>query len=211
MTARRRSHSSLDFACRDASLAPRLAAKFTFLFTSDDRRRPLPHKLLLALPPDGSARHIALKLLGWLLFYRERLQVETAVPDDPVPFVPDVCELGYDMRPRLWIECGDCGTSKLHKIAVKCQEAEIWCLRRSPADAEALLAEMTKDGLRRGRYGVIAFEPDFFEEICGLVTDRNTLHWFKGGLGGEPGIGSPMLQFELNGLWFDTSFHVWRH
>ena len=47
--------------------------------------------------------------------------------------------------------------------------------------------------------------------ICGLVTDRNTLHWFKGGLGGEPGIGSPMLQFELNGLWFDTSFHVWRH
>jgi uncharacterized protein YaeQ len=188
-----------------------LDAKFTFQLTSDDRRRPLPHKLLLAQQPNESARHITLKLLGWLLFYRERLQVETEVPDDAVPFVPDLCELGYDLRPRLWVECGDCGTAKLHKLSVKCQEAEIWCLKRSPTEAEGLLRQMAKDGLRRGRYGVVAFEPEFFDEVCALVSERNVVHWFKGGLGGEPGIEEPLLRFELNGLWFDTGFQVWRH
>lgn len=188
-----------------------MAAKFTFLLTSDDRRRPLPHKLLLVLQPNESARHIALKLLAWLLFWRERLQVETEVPDESIPFVPDLGELGYDLRPRLWIESGDCGTAKLHKISVKCQEAEIWCLKRSPAEAEELLRQLARDGLRRGRFGVIAFDPQFFEEVEALLQERNTLHWFKGGFGDEPGIESPLLQFELNGLWFDTAFQFWRH
>jgi hypothetical protein len=53
--------------------------------------------------------------------------------------------------------------------------------------------------------------PEFFDEVCALVAERNTPHWLKGGLGGEPGIGAPLLQFELNGLWFDTAFQVWRH
>jgi uncharacterized protein YaeQ len=192
-------------------IAARLAAKYTFQFVSDDRRRPLPHKLLLALQPNESNRHIALKLLGWLLFWRERMQVETEVPDDSIPFVPDVCVLGYDLRPQLWLECGDCGTAKLHKVSVKCQEAEIWCLKRSPAEAEGLLQQMAKDELRRGRFGVIAFDPPFFDEVAGLLRERNTLHWFRGGLGGEPGIDEPTLQFELNGLWFDTTFRVWRY
>lgn len=188
-----------------------MAAKFTFQFTSDDRRRPLPHKLLLALPPNESVRHVTLKLLAWLLFWRERLQVETEVPDDAIPFVPDLCELGYDLRPRLWLECGDCGTAKLHKLSVKCAEAEIWCLKRSPAEAEGLLRQMAKDELRRGRFGMIAFETQFFDEVAALLRERNTLHWFKGGFGDEPGLEAPTLQFELNGLWFDTGFQLWRY
>lgn len=188
-----------------------MAAKFTFQLTSADRHRPLPHKLLLALQPNESVRHVTLKLLGWLLFWRERLQVETEVPDDSIPFVPDVCELGYDMRPRLWIECGDCGTGKLHKIAVKCPEAKIWCLKRTAAEAEELLGQMAKDGLRKGHYGIIAFDSEFFDEVSALIGARNALQWFKGGLGEEPGIEAPMLQFELNGLWFDTGFQIWHH
>ncbi len=188
-----------------------MAAKFNFQFTSDDRRRPLPHKLLLALGPNESVRHIALKLLSWLLFYRERLQVETEVPDDSIPFVPDLVELGYDLRPLLWIECGDCGTGKLHKLSVKCSACEIWSIKRSPAEAEGLLRAMEKEELRRGRFGVIAFDPEFFDEVCGLVAERNVLHWHRGGFGGEPGIEAPMLQFDLNGLWFDATFQLWRY
>jgi hypothetical protein len=188
-----------------------VAAKFNFQFTSDDRRRPLPHKLLLALGPNESIRHITLKLLSWLLFHRERLQVETEVPDDSIPFIPDLVELGYDLRPLLWIECGDCGTAKLHKLSVKCSGSEIWSVKRSPAEAEGLLRAMEKEELRRGRFGLIAFDPDFFDEVCGLITERNILHWHRGGFGGEPGIEAPTLQFDLNGLWFDATFQLWRY
>ena len=183
-----------------------MSAKFTFQLTSDDRRRPFPHKLLIAQSSDNeSIRHVGLKLIAWMLFYRERLQVETAVPDDAIPFVPDLVELGYDLRPRLWIECGDCGVGKLHKVAVRCPEAEIWIMKRSAADAERLRAAMERDELRRGRYALIGLDPEMFREVCGLLRDRNTLHWFSGG------IEAAAMQFELNGLWFDGSFTVLRY
>lgn len=188
-----------------------VAGKFNFQFTSDDRLRPLPHKLLLALGQNESVRHIALKLLAYLLFYRERLQVETEVPDESIPFVPDLVELGYDLRPKLWIECGDCGTSKLHKVATKCSETEIWCLKRSPSEAEGLMRNLEKDGLRKGRIGIIAFETAFFEDLCGTMEERNQLHWFRGGFVGQNGLDAPGLQFELNGLWFDGTFQSHRY
>ena len=182
-----------------------MASKFTFQLTSDDRRRPFPHKIIVGQGVNESVRHVALKFLGWALFYRERLRIETDVQNESIPFVPDLVELGYDMRPLLWVECGDCTTSKLHKIAVKCPEAEIWALKRSPEEAGALLQAMEKDGLRRGRYGIVAFDPEMFSEFCGLVRERSTFHWFRGSL--DPAA----MQFELNGLWFDTTFGVLKY
>ncbi len=182
-----------------------MANKYTFQLTSDDRRRPFPHKIIVGQGVNESVRHVALKFLGWVLFYRDRLQIETDVQNDSIPFVPDLVEIGYDMRPLLWVECGDCTTSKLHKIAVKCPEAEIWALKRSAPEAEALLQSMEKDELRRGRYGIVAFDPEMFAEVCGLITERNTFHWFRGAF--DPA----QMQFELNGLWFDSPFTVYRY
>lgn len=187
-----------------------MAAKFTFHCTSDDRRRPLPHKVLFGLGPNESVRHIVLKFIGWVLFYRERLQVQTDVGNDAIPFVPDLAELGYDMRPLLWVECGDCSPAKLHKLAVKCPDAQIWVVQPSPADGETMLRTMKKEDFRRNRYGLIGLEPEMFEELCGLVRERNVFHWFAGGFAGEPGLDENRLQFELNGLWFEHSFTVAR-
>lgn len=182
-----------------------MANKFTFQLTSDDRKRPLPHKILIGQDVNESVRHVTLKLLAWLLFYRERLQIETAVPDDSIPYRPDLVELGYDLRPRLWVECGDCSTAKLDKLSVKCPGAELWVVKRSPAEARQLLQLMEKEEFRRGRYGVVGLDPDMFQEVCGLVGDRNAVHWYQGGLERQA------MQFDFNGLWFDTVFQVWRH
>ena len=182
-----------------------MANKFTFQLTSDDRRRPFPHKIIVGQGVNESVRHVALKFLGWVLFYRERLRIETDVQNDAIPFVPDLVELGYDMRPLLWVECGDCSTAKLHKIAVKCPEAQVWALKRSPEEADALAKAMAKDELRRDRYGVIGFDPEMFDEVCGLIRERNTFHWFRGDF--DPAE----MQFELNGLWFDATFAVFRY
>ncbi len=182
-----------------------MANKFTFQLTSDDRRRPFPHKILFGQQPNETVRHITLKFLAWVLFFRDRLQIETEVPDDSVPFVPDLLELGYDLRPRLWVECGDCSTAKLHKLAVKCPEAEIWVVKRSPEEADALLDHMRREEFRTGRYSVIALDPEMFSEACSLVAERNTFHWYQGGF--DPA----RMQFDLNGLWFDTTFTIQRH
>lgn len=182
-----------------------MPGKFTFQMTSDDRRRPLPHKILLGQRPTESVRHVFMKFLAWVLFHRERLVIEGDTQNDAIPFEPDVLQLGYDMRPQLWIECGECSVAKLDKLSVKCPEAEIWVVKASGEEALALLRMMQREEFRTGRYGIVALDLDMVMEAEGLVRERNTFHWYRGELDQK------RMQFDLNGLWFDHAFDVLRH
>ena len=81
-----------------------MSNKFIFEFRSEDRRRALPPKLIIGQGENESARHTILKLLGFVLFHRERLEVEGKVHNDSIPFEPDLVQLDYTMQPVLWIE-----------------------------------------------------------------------------------------------------------
>jgi uncharacterized protein YaeQ len=182
-----------------------VSAKFGFSFQSQEARRPLPPKIIIAQNETETITHVGLKLLAFLLFARDRLQLETRLPDDSVPFIPDLVQLDYTLRPALWVECGECSVAKLHKLAVKAPDAEIWVIKKSTGEAEHLLHAMAREELRRNRYGVIAFAPETLADVCDQLQPRNELTWFSGGF--EP----PAMQFDLNGLWFDHEFTVYRH
>jgi uncharacterized protein YaeQ len=171
---------------------------------SGERRRPLPNKIIVGQKENEGVKHVLLKFMAYVLFFRERLQIEPRLPDDSIPFEPDVIQLDYSLRPSLWIECGECGVGKLHKLAVKAPDAEIWIVKRSPAEAQNLYRAMEKEQLRRDRYGIVGLDAAMFEEMCGLLAPRNALTWF----GGE--FDPPQIQFEFNGLWFDAAFTVLR-
>lgn len=155
---------------------------------------------MFGLGVNETTRHITLKFMAWVLFYRERLMIEADVGNDAIPFIPDLCQLGYDMRPRLWIECGECSVAKLHKLAVKCPEAELWIVKRSRAEVEALLRAMAKEDLRRDRYQLLALDPEMVDEMIALTRERNSFHLFRAD------FEERQLQFEFNGLWFDSVF-----
>jgi uncharacterized protein YaeQ len=180
-------------------------AKYIFRLESRDRRRVLPSKVIIGQENTETIAHVLLKLLGYVLFYRERLQIEARLDDDNIPFAPDLVQLDYELRPKLWVECGECGIAKLHKLAVKVPEAEIWIVKRSLAAAENLHSAMTKEDLRRKRYGIIGLDAAMFNELCELLTARNQLLWVTGEF--DP----PHLQFDFNGLWFDAPFTVLRY
>lgn len=181
-----------------------MSAKYSFDLTSQERRRPLPPKIIIGQNETETITHVALKLLAFVLFYRERLQIEARLHNDHIPFEPDLIQLDYQLQPRLWVECGECGVNKLHKLAVKVPDAEIWIVKRSPAAARHLFAAMEKGELRRDRYGLVGFDAALFDEVCGLLRERNELTWVSGEF--DP----PQMQFDLNGLWFDAPFTVLR-
>lgn len=179
-----------------------MSGKYSFDLKSEERRRPLPPKIIVGQKENEGVNHVLLKFMAYVLFHRERLQIEPRLLDDNIPFEPDVIQLDYSLRPALWIECGECSVGKLHKLAVKVPDAEIWVVKRSPADAENLFRAMAKEELRRDRYGIIGLDPAMFDEMCALFRPRNELAWFSGEF--DP----PRLQFDFNGLWFDASFTV---
>lgn len=182
-----------------------MAAKYTFDLQSRDKRRPLPNKILLGQGETETLPHVLLKFLAYVLFYRERIQIEASLHNDSIPFTPDLVQLDYELRPRLWVECGECSLAKLNKLAVKVPDADIWVVKGSVARAEALARAMAGEELRRHRYGIIGFDDTMFDELLGLLGTRNRLLWVSGEF--DP----PQLQFDFNGLWFDAPFAVFRH
>lgn len=182
-----------------------MSAKFSFTLTSEDRRRAdMPRKILIVQHETETVAQVALKLLAFLIFWRPRLQLETNLHQDDIPFVPDLAQLDYQMQPALWVECGECSVAKLDKLAVKCHDAEIWVVKRSLNEVEVLLLAMQKAELRKDRYSLLALDPEMFSEVCGLVQQRNEVTLFACEF--DP----PKIQFDFNGLWFDTEFSVQR-
>lgn len=181
-----------------------LSARYSFKLKSEQSSRPLPGKIIIGQSTTETPVHVLLKFLGFVLFYRERIQVETNLHMDHIPFTPDLVQLDYELQPVLWVECGECSVTKLNKLAVKVPEAEIWVIKRSPSEAEHLFRAMKKQHLRQNRYNLIGLDPDMFEELLGLLRERNELTWYRGTM--DP----PQFQFDFNGLWFDASFTVLR-
>ncbi len=179
-----------------------MAGKFSFQLRSEERRRAFPHKIIIGQRETESPTHVVLKLLGYLLFFRERLQIEPRLDLDLIPYEPDLLQFNYELRPVLWVECGECNVVKLDRLAVKVPEAEIWVVKRSVADAENLLRHMAKAGLRRNRYQLVGIEGDAFVELVGLLSARNEVYWVGGGF--DP----PEMRFEFNGLWFEIPFRI---
>ena len=76
-----------------------MSGKFSFSLQSSDKHRALPRKLIIGQHETETPRHVVLKLLGFLLFYREGLQMEPRLHDDNIPFRPDLVCLDYQLRP----------------------------------------------------------------------------------------------------------------
>lgn len=179
-----------------------MSAKYSFELKSEDRRRELPHKLLLVQHEAETRDVLLLKLLAYLLFFRERVQVEPHFDPDLVPFVPALTATDFASRIRLWVECGLCAVTRLDKLAVKVPEAEIWIMLRSPEDAVALHRAMARADLRHQRYHLLAFDASAFDEMAGLLTQRNHVVWVGGS------VEAAQLQMDFNGLWFDVDLAV---
>jgi uncharacterized protein YaeQ len=193
-----------------------MSGKYSFTLRTEDRRRPLPSKIIIGRQDTETIHHVVLKLLAFCYFFRERLQIEPDLGNANIPFVPDLAQLDYELRPALWIECGECGVNKLNKLAVKVPEAEIWVVKRSVAAAQDLLRAMAREELRRDRYQLLAFDGDTFEEVCSLTAGRNHVTWYKA-TREPPGAGwneslplenEGMIQMDYNGLWFEVAFEI---
>lgn len=177
-----------------------MSARYSFQLQSGNGRQALPAKIVLGQRYDESADEVLLKLLGFLLLFRERLQIEPRLHDRDLPFVPHLLQLDFQLHPTLWAECGECDAKRLNKLAVKAPDAELWILRKSPAAAEQVYSLLEKHKLRRNRYNIVGFDEDMFGELRHRLTARNQIFWVEGAF--DP----PTMRFDFNELWFEAPF-----
>lgn len=181
-----------------------MSDRLVFSLDSVQARSTLRSKLIFVRRETETRVHLLLKLFGYLLFQRDRLEIEPHLDDPFMPFVPDLMQLDYQARIALWVECGECAITKLDRLAVKAPDSEIWVVRRSQEAAEDLMRRMEAERLRRGRYGVVGLDAAMVEEVEALCAARNQVVWHKASW--QDG----RMEFEFNGLWFDAPFAVMR-
>lgn len=179
-----------------------MVTKYVFNLRSEERRRELPPKIIIVHSADEDERVVLHRLFGYLVLFRERIQMQTDLHDDYIPFVPDLVQLDYQLQPAFWAECGECDAKRLNKLAVKVHEGEIWIVRSQREATEELLRRMGKAGLRRNRYHILNLDEEMVDEVLGELRIRNDVTWYLGHF--DP----PSVQFEFNGLWFEAEFEV---
>ncbi|MBG87768.1 MAG: hypothetical protein CMO80_12810 [Verrucomicrobiales bacterium] len=177
-----------------------MVSKFVFNLQSHDNRRDLPSKILIVQRSDEELEVVLIRLFAYLIFYRDRLQMEVDLHDDYIRFVPDLVQLDYQLQPALWVECAECTPTKLNKLAVKAHEAEIWAVKKSESEVEELRTQMTKAKCRTDRYGLMSLDEVVFGDVSRATKARNDVALYVCDF--EDGV----LQFDYNGIWHDMTF-----
>lgn len=179
-----------------------MVTKYVFNLQSQDNQRDLPSKIIIVQKREETVVEVLQRLFGYLILYRDRIQMQTDLHDEYIPFVPDLVQLDFQMQPAFWAECGECTPKKLNKLAVKVHEGEVWIVRSSREAVEELTHQMDKAKSRRNRYKILRLDEEMIAEISETLQLRNDVTWYSSRF--EQG----QAQFDFNGLWFESEFEV---
>jgi uncharacterized protein YaeQ len=144
--------------------------KFTFTikreFPASD-----PDKFVVKMGGSEVAWHIALKVLGYILFFDRKPQIEQDVGQH---YRPDLfCWDEFQEKVALWIDCGNIAVKKIDKVATSVgKSGEFYILRRTKKDAERL-REQIRNIKHPERVKIIAFEEGFVDKIAELIQSTN--------------------------------------
>lgn len=140
-------------------------------------------KIVLESRTGESDRHIALKILAYVLFSRETaplpLHIEQGVQQR---HKPDLVALDPENNGRVlwWIDCGQIETKRLGRIVRANRFARVLVVK--PTDREAIfyaraaLPFLPSETTERERTEFAGFGPEFIADFLAVLRGANTLH-----------------------------------
>lgn len=142
-----------------------------FTFTINNSVANEPSKLVVKMSPSEVPWHIALKVLGYMLFFERKPQIEKDVGQH---YRPDLfCWDEYQEKVALWIDCGNIAVKKIDKVATSMgKSGEFYILRRTKKDAERL-RDQIKNIKHPERVKIIAFEDGYVDRMAERIESTN--------------------------------------
>ncbi len=150
---------------------------------TSDAQTSSREKIVLESRTGESDRHIALKILAYVLFARETaplpLHIEQGVQQR---HKPDLVALDTENNGRVswWIDCGQIETKRLGRIVRANRVARVIVVK--PTDREAVfyaraaLPFLPTETTERERTTFLGFGPDFIADFLDALRGVNTLH-----------------------------------
>lgn len=147
-------------------------------------------KLILQARPGESARHIALKLLGYLLYRDFSPVIETGVgwhyKPDLVSWEGAASDKSVGAgagggQVRLWVECGVVGARKIERVSAWLPPTATLAILRATRSDAFHLRDAIRHRLKPGRAARLHwFEPGAVDALAGRLDATNHLRWQAG-------------------------------
>jgi len=145
-------------------------AENTMKYTFNIYAEHIPPKLVLSQAESESKAHIILKLLSYLMFYRQGIKIEHRVEQH---FKPDLVVEGDNFQPVLWVDCGDTAIRKLDKVATKNHNCEIYIVKENNHQISAYYQKAQKRVKRIERVRFICFDDGFVTALVNSLQRTN--------------------------------------
>ncbi|MFV0347218.1 MAG: YaeQ family protein [Halodesulfovibrio sp.] len=127
-------------------------------------------KLVLRAAPGEVAWHIALKVLGYLLFMEYEPRIEEGIGWH---YKPDLVSLDAEGRLRLWVDCGNIAVRKIDRVAQKVgADVPFIILRRTQRDAQLLAQSLDKMRFPE-RVHILSFDKGFVDALAEALDATN--------------------------------------
>jgi hypothetical protein len=159
--------------------------KYAFTLTEPGRDR---EKIVLESRSGESTRHVALKVLAYLLFRHEvaplPLRIEQKVGQR---HKPDLVALDPETGDaRLWVDCGQIETERLGRIVRRNPRTRVVVVKPTARDARlyalSALKDLPTEPERLARVAFVGFGPDFLADFLRPLRGANDLTFAR-----EPG------------------------
>lgn len=175
--------------------------KYTFSTLGDG-------KIVLESRPGESPRHIALKILAYLLFKNETgglpLEIERGVGQR---HKPDLVALDPETgRVRLWIDCGQIEGKRLGRIASANPQARVVVLKATENEARNYARAVARYLPPAGRGASVTcfgFDEAFFDAFLSALRGTNDVALWRD----ETNGGAAALHVSINGDDLRTDWH----
>lgn len=147
--------------------------KLTFSITNSQTSER--DKFVIEQAPSEVSWHIALKLLGYILYFDRKPQIEQDVGQH---YRPDLFSWDeFHQNVSLWIDCGNIAVKKIDKVATKMgKSGEFVILRRTEFDAKNLSDRIQKIK-HPERVTIISFEDRFVDQVADLIEGTNEVEF----------------------------------
>ncbi len=132
----------------------------------------IPPKLILTKAKGESEVHIILKLLSYLMFYRNGIKVEHRVEQH---FKPDLVVEGENFQPVLWVDCGKTTLRKLDKVATKNHKCDIYIVKEDRRQLWDYYQKARKRVRRIERVQFICFDDGFVNALVDNLQRTNKI------------------------------------
>ncbi|QGJ70135.1 Hypothetical protein PBC10988_18290 [Planctomycetales bacterium 10988] len=169
-------HSPLPTPSRPSSLTPR--PFYPMLYNLEIECDGETRRQMLTLSSSETVRHVAMKLLAYLVYWEREPEIEKRVGQH---YKPDlVCREPSNHyvegeKITLWIECGDVAVKKLDKISIRNPEAEFIVVKPTTRQRDQFKTQVDRKVKNPERFRYLTFEDGFLRSFVLALTTRSRI------------------------------------